>query len=309
MKIILIISAFLFSTLAFSQKIFLKDSTASCIAKWNKGDTKTLNILHNKESQVAGELEAGDPFIYVVHLTVLDKDSAGYLMQWQMGLPEQLKKINPHLADSLTVFNGFNIIYRTDEQGGFAELVNWREVRDAYIGMAELSIPKNKDAMSDSIMDRVKAMFNTKTMVENAFIQDIQIFHSPFGNTYSTRGIKVSTQLPNPFGNEPLPAVSTTRITELRPKQNYFKLNNTQEIDKVATSKLLKDVFTKMGLTEDKRIPMEEVNEIIKDFSLSIISEYRILLSKGWISKVKYQKIASSAQSKQTETYIIDLLN
>ena len=230
-------------------------------------------------------------------------------MHWQMNLPEELKKLNPHLADSLTIFNGFNIVYKTDEMGGFAELVNWKEVRDAYIGMAELSIPRNKDATADSIMDRVKAMFSTKSMVENAFIQDIQIYHSPYGSTYSTRGTKVSTQLPNPFGQEPLPAVASTRITELRPKQDYFKLNYTQEIDKAATAKLLKDVFTKMGLTEEKGIPMEEVNKVIEDFSISITSEYKILPSKGWISQVKYQKIAKSTQNRQTETYVIELVN
>jgi hypothetical protein len=307
MKIIFTLTTFLFTITTFSQKVFLKDSTASCIAKWNKGDTKTFYILHNKESYEAGKPKENNPFGYLAYLTVLDKNSAGYTMQWRMELPDQLKKLNPHLADSLPVFNGLKIIYKTDEMGGFSELVNWQEVRDAYIGMADLSVPKGENTTMDSIMDRVKSMFSTQKMVENAFIQDIQIYHGPYGYTYSTRGTRVQTQLPSPFGNDPLPAVTSTRITELRPKLDYFKLSNIQEIDQAATAKLLNDVFKKMGLTDDKRIPMEELKKVMANFSIFIKTEYRISPSKGWVSKVAYQKTGKSEQNSQSETYVIEM--
>ena len=309
MKIILTFIAYLLTITTFSQKIFLKDSTASCIAKWNKGDSKTLYILHNKETYEDGKPKESIPFGYMAYLTVLDKDSAGYTMQWRMELPDQLKKMNPHMADSLPVFNGLKILYKTDDMGGFTELVNWQEVRDAYIGMADLSVPKGENTTMDSIMDRVKAMFSTQKMVENAFIQDIQIFHSPYGYTYSTRGSKVQTQLPSPFGTDPLPAVSSTRITELRPKQDYFKLTSTQEIDHAASARLLNEAFKKMGLADDKRIPMDELKKVMDNFSFYIKTDYRISPSKGWISRVAYQKTGKSDQNSQTETYVIEMKN
>lgn len=46
-----------------------------------------------------------------------------------------------------------------------------------------------------------------------------------------------TTQLTNRFGDEPLPAFKTYKITDLNSKENYFRLAIKQDIDRAGAEK------------------------------------------------------------------------
>lgn len=99
------------------------------------------------------------------------------------------------------------MIFRTSETGEFKELINWQDVRDSYIKMMEISLPKKMDSTAKIALEQSKAIFNSKEMVESSLIKEIQVFYLPYGNTFTTNEINATTQLPNPFAGEPLPAL------------------------------------------------------------------------------------------------------
>jgi hypothetical protein len=305
LKTVFTITCFLLSTTLFSQKVFLNDSTASCLAKWNKGDRKILYIAHNKVNYENGKVSSESSFGYEAHVNVLEKYADGYKVQWTFQLPQELKRANPGLADSLPVFNGMKMVFKTDESGGFMELVNWQKVRDAYVRMMELSIPKNPDGSVDAAVEKTIALFSSRKMVETALIREIQLYYGPFGSSYSTRGTRVGTQLPNPLGDEPLPAVQSTQITALQPKEDHFTLVVTQDIDRAGATKLFEDIFKKMRFEDDKIVA--EAKKLLQDFTISEHSEYHIRPSNGWITKIQYSKTGKTALMGQTDSYSIEM--
>ena len=227
---------------AFSQSK-VKDSSASCIANWKKGEEKVLYIIHNKENYEFDTLKSRINFSYEAHVSILDSNSTGYTVQWIFHLPEAIMQTNPNLADSLPVFEGMKMVFKTSGTGSFIELINWKEVKDAYIKMMEFSLPKNPDSTAKAVLNQTKALFNSKEMVEASLIKEIQLFHLPYGYKFTTKRTIAKTELANPFANEPLPAVQTFKITELRPKEDYFKLVVRQVIDKASAMKMFEGIF------------------------------------------------------------------
>ncbi len=305
MKTLFTLTALFITTTLFSQKVFLKDSTAACMANWKKGDRKILYIAHNKENVENGKVASQSSFGYEAHVKVMDKDPQGYTIQWVFQLPEAFKQLNPSIADSLPVFNGMKMLYRTDESGGFLELLNWEEVRDTYVKMMELSIPPKKDGVVDGALEKAKAMFNSKQMVEAALIREIQLYHAPYGNSFSTRGVKLNTQIPTPLTDQPLPAVQTSQISELKPKQDVFTLVITHVIDKAGATNLFEDIFKKMGLEDDKTLA--EAKKLLENFTIAEYSEYHIKPAAGWVTKINYRKTGKTEDMGQTDSFIIEM--
>jgi hypothetical protein len=63
------------------------------------------------------------------------------------------------------------------------------------------------------------------------------LFYTPYGYKFSTQEMMDTTQLTNRFGDEPLPAFKTYKITDLNSKENYFRLAIKQDIDRAGAEK------------------------------------------------------------------------
>ena len=306
MKYVLTITCLAISLAGFSQ-INSSDTSASCVAYWKKGERKVLSIIHNKESYESGESKSNGAFAYQADVLILDSTSQGYKIQWTFHLPDLLKKTHPLLADSLPVFEGMKMVFTTSQTGAFTELLNWQEVKDTYIKMMELSLPKNLDTVAQSAIAQSKALFNSKEMVEASMINEIRLFYFPYGFKFTTRETKANAEFPNPFADEPLPAVQTYQITELRPKQDYFKLVVKQDIDKVAAEKILDGLLRKMNVPQDSSAV--EAKKMLSSLEIKEYREYYIFQSTGWLKNVIYKKTAKNTQINQTDSYLIEMRN
>lgn len=283
----------------------LKDSSGNYTAHWRKGENKIFYIIHNKESYKSGDLQSQFNFPYEANVTILDSTANTYTIQWVFHLPENVKEENPKLADSLPVFEGMKMIFKTSEKGEFKELINWQEVRDAYIKMMEVSLPKKMDSATKAALEKSKALFNSKEMVESALIKEIQIFYLPYGNTFTTKEIEATAQLPNPFASEPLPAFETYKITELNPRQDYFKLVIRQDIDTSGALRFFEGFLKKTNIDSAKAIL--EANQIMESFDLRDSSEYKFITSVGWPEKINYKRTMKDGQITQTDSYTIEM--
>jgi hypothetical protein len=304
MKYVLIILLISLCNSTFSQTV-PKDSAASCIARWKKGETKSLHILHNKETYQEGKLKSQTRFPYEAIISVIDSTATGYTLQWVFHLPESIKKANPRLADSLPVFEGMKMLYKTSETGEFIELINWQEVKDTYVKMMEFSLPKALDSTGRAAVEQSKQLFSSREMVEGALIKEIQLFHLPYGHTFNTTEVKAITQLPNPFADEALPAVQSEKITELEPQQDYFKLITRTDIDKASAQKLFKGIFTKLNIADDEAT--QEAMKLLSSFEMKDYSEYRIILSTGWVKRMIYNRTGKTDQMNQSDFFMIEM--
>jgi len=235
------------------------DSSASCITYWKKSETKVYSILHEKTIDVKDSASRHFSFSYEAHITVLDSTEEDYTIKWVFHVSGQGNK-ELIGTQPLPVFEGMQMIFKISSVGTFIELINWEEVRDSY---AHLS----------------GTVYSTKESVEAALIKEIQLFHLPFGYKFTTRKVSENTQLSNPLGGDPLPALQTYQITELDRRQDRFTLSFRQELDKSSFDKLV----------------------------VSDTSEYQFILSSGWIRRLYYLRTAGSAALKQSDAYTITL--
>jgi hypothetical protein len=279
--------------------------SAKCIPFWRNGENKIYHITRIIEKFERGELKSKHGFSYEAHITVLDSSASSYTVQWIFHLPQKVKSENPGLADSLVVYEGMKMIYKASRSGVFIELINWQEVRDSYVKMMELSLPKNLDSAAKTAVEQSKALFNSKGMAESALIREIQIFHFAYGNEFTTTEKKLETQLPNPFSGAPLPAVQTYKLSELNLQAGYFTLNFTQDIDKVGAQTIFESVFKKMNLPDDKAI--SEAKRLLSSLEISDHSEYKFFLLTGWPKYAHYTRTTKSEQMNQIDSMIIEM--
>ena len=306
MKLLLpILSFFIFSSV-LAQDNFI-DSSVNYIANWKKGARKIFYIAHNKKSYESGKLKSEFDFSYEAHVTILDSTEDSYTVQWVFQLPVKLKETNPRFADSLTAFNGMKMIFKTSESGEFKELINWEEVRDAYIKMMEFSLPKKMDSTAKQVLEQTKDMFNSKSIVEAALIREIQLFYVPYGYSFTIKGTSAKAQLPNPFGGSPLPAIITFKITELNPHENYFKLVISQDIDKKGAQKFFEEFFKKANLGSEKA--QDEARKFVEGLEIKDYSEYKFIPSLGYPERINFIRTVKSGEKTNIDSYIIEIKN
>jgi hypothetical protein len=295
MKLLVTLLLAVVSIPAWSQKD--GDSSASCITYWKKGETKVYSIVHEKMAYGKDSARKLFSFSYEAQVTVLDSTADDYTIKWVFH--------NPALTQAPPVLEGMQVIFRITPVGTFAELLNWEEVRDGYVQLMDLSLPKQRDSIMTSIMDKEKALYSTRENVESALIQEIQLFHLPYGYKFTTQPVNEKTQLSSPFGNDPLPAVQTHQVTQLDRRKDRYTLVIRQQIDSNSLGGFIDALMKKMGIKGDGEIRAAKAQLttlIIKDYS-----EYQFIWSSGWIRRLYYLRTAGSAALKQSDAYTITL--
>lgn len=280
-----------------------QDSTANCIANWKLGDTKIYSIVHEKNTAHSDGKSSPFTIAYEAWVTVIDSTAKSYTIKWVFHQPKQANSPSG-LSGSLPIYNGMSMIFKITDVGAFIELLNWEEVRDAYIHMLELSLPKKTDSTTVAALQASKNLFNSKEMVESSLIEEIQLFHVPYGYKFSTVEATAKTGIANPFGGDPFPAVQVAKITEFDRKKDEFTLIFDLRIDKGNVKGILDSLLKKMNIKDDRE--MQAAREQF-NFDLHDSSEYHFIRSSGWIRSLYYRRIAIVAGTTQSDAYTISL--
>jgi hypothetical protein len=281
------------------------DSSFTCMANWKKGEEKIFTIQRDKQTIRSGSTEPPFTFNYEAAVTILDSTGEGYKIQWVFHLPDLVKKLNPGLAEAMPVYEGLKMIFLTTKEGLFTELINWQEVKNAFIKMMEVSLPPNPSEETKAAIEKSIELFNSKEMVESTMIPEIQIYYSPYGSAFTQKGISTAGTLATPFSEDPLPCIISEKITEIKPGQDLIGFSQHQKMDKGNTGKFPGDLFKKMGIQEDS--VLLNVKEIIASLELTDHREYLITPSTGWINSAIFYKIVKSSERINKESIKIVL--
>lgn len=223
------------------------------------------------------------------------------MVQWVFHLPSEIKKANPELAQALVVYEGLKMLFTTTGVGSFKELLNWEEVRDTYVAMMNQSLPKNMDDTLKKSVNKAKELFSSKEMVEAALIKEIQLYYGPYGGSFSSIGITDNTSLSNPFGGEPMPAITLQKIVEINNQQKFFKASINQQIDKKGVANMIQEMFKKMDIPADSSII--KAKEFLANFEITDFNEFLISQATGWIIEMNHQRTGATPAMKQVESF------
>ena len=273
----------------------LTDSSATCIAYWKNKEKKVYVVNHIKEKQEGNAPLTRTSYTYEAHIAVMDSTGEGYTLQWQNR--NYYSKDEPGVAELNALFENLKVLYKTDGTGTFLELVNWEEVRDFYLDLARLSLPKNDTA--DAIWEKTKALFQTRRAVEGTLIKDVQLFHTFFGSEYGTRKLTAETKLPNAFGGDPIPALQTVQITRLQKTSLTYTVRTTQVIDQKNAMAMIKDIMKHFGAPEPKT--MQEAETLLSNFNISDDAEMELQVKTGWPVSLQSKRSARAMNVFQTE--------
>ena len=298
MKIIATLLLLVTSTFSIAQNI-LNDTSVSFIGSWSKGEEKVIEIVRAKETLRSGEPTSTFNFSYEAHISILDSTKDGYTIKWVFHLTDKFKKENPLLAMAMPVYEGLKMIFTTTNFGSFNELINWKEVKDAYVSMMELSLPQNLSDSTKAAINKSNELFNSREMAEAALIKEIQLYYAPYGGNFTSQGIKTATSMENPFGGEQLPAITNQQLMKI--DADFFTAIFSQELDSTGMRIMMNSMFKKM------EIPLDSLKENGKDmlsgFQMRDFNKYKLQKSTGWISELTHERIAMLADTKQSETF------
>lgn len=302
MKFVVAVSLLFITTFLLAQG---EDTAITCTAGWKKGEEKIILITRSKVNIPVRQETPDFKMNYEAHLTILDSSADGYKIQWVFQLPALVKLANPEFAKAMIVYNGLKMIFTTTNEGEFKELLNWEEVRQAYIDMAMVSVPKENSEVVKKAFEQTKTLFSTRELVESSLIKEIQLFHAPYGGYFTKTGIKQNAELPNPFGGEPIPIFSVQKLTEMKPYPGNYRITYSMEIDSAGAAPIMAGLFKKLDLPTDSIQHM--IEETLSALKVSDHSEYSVSQPSGWMKNIKYERSSMIENRKQTETLLLKL--
>lgn len=298
MKTLFLSTLILLSFSVHSQNI-PTDSSVTCVAYWKKGDTRQIFITKTLQKWKKGSVTESGTARYKAILRVLDSTSTGYKMEWTYVKPDGADNAGAGLED---LFFNQKIIYTTDDVGIFDSLANYQQILKLVEASIDLLKKQSvKKPGTDSVMEIVKSVFNSRESIENFLLQEINLLHSPYGTEYLLAKQNYPTALPNIFGGEPLPAILSLYKISHDLKKDQARLAIDQELDQQAGAQLIRDMIKKFTSGE----------ELDEDLPSALIvsdhMEFDMQLSTGWMQRVHMTREVKYGDSRKREVYEIVL--
>lgn len=249
--IVFLLPALMLVQFAFAQ-INKADSTVQVIGYWDKNEKQSYSITVNKYRVSGTDTSHRKSSSYEVAVTIVDSTANSYTIEWEYdytaflgdSIPQPVKDAIPQLK----------IIIKTDEMGAFKEVVNWKELRDYWVNMLDVSLAQVRQTPeAKKILNETLKLFSTKEAIEGVGIKDILQFYTFHGGNYKLGEELTDTQqLPNFMGGKPFEAEVTVLLDDIDFEDDNSILRISTVVDPEqltkATFDLLKSTAAKTGL-------------------------------------------------------------
>lgn len=278
--------------------------TASVVSNWKEGDNKALTVKIGRQKDVNGKLTSED-ITYGVDMKVIGESKDGYTIEWVYN-DIAYSGGNAIVKKLYKTSEGLKIVYATDKDGMFMELVNWKDIQGHLYGALDLlenEYPENQ-AVKDLIA-QFKETYSSRKNIEST-LRDIRIYHSPYGGEYTLgEWTSTETRLPSHLGGYPFPAIVKTGMTELDLVKNRCKIVASQTIDAEKADIAIK-AFLRTAAKQSGAQPYLGENDSTV-VSINDVFEYDVELDKGWVNKAYFKRESQTGPAKGVNTYEITL--
>jgi hypothetical protein len=285
-------------------QINMADSSVQVISYWDKGEKQNYAITLEKIKIKGEDTTSKELISYDVEVSVTGATKNSYTVQWDYKnfktndkneFTQELSKINKNMQ----------VIYKTDEMGGFIEVVNWKEIK-AYNQKA-VAVLKKKFGTAPEIekmLKQIENTFSSKEAIEAASIKDIQQFHSFHGGKYKLHEeISDKIKVPNVLTNIPFDADYSLYLDEINETDNNYILRSSQVVD---STQLMDATFQFLGNLAKSMNIKAPTKEDIKGLSNEIQLASRIHGS-GWVVYSVQTTTVNSDNQSNIEERIIEV--
>ena len=285
-------------------QINMADSTVQVVSYWDKGEKQNYTITLEKIKLKGEDTTSKELISYDVEVSVTGATKNSYTVQWDYKnfktndkneLTQELSKINKNMQ----------VIYKTDEMGGFIEVINWKEIR-AYNQKA-IALLRKKFGTAPEIekmLKQIENSFSTKEAIEAASIKDIQQFHSFHGGKYKLHEeISDKIKVPNVLTNIPFDADYSLYLDEINETDNNYILRSSQVVDSTqlmdATFQFLSNLAKSMNIKAPKK---EDIKGLSNDIQLA-----SRIHGTGWVVYSIQTTTVNSDNQSNIEERIIEV--
>lgn len=296
----------------------LADSSALCTpasdevevinvgADYADGDTIHLEL---EKMKTGTALPAGAGTTPIT-IDVEQVDQNGSLLRWRSGettvagfSAEDLAAAGLSLDDAPRQ----NILYRVDPSGFFAGFENIDEMRATADEALEFIAPIIED---EQLVEQLRQVYGGLSDEEftTTFAEEPTLFHVFDGATLAVDDkLEEPDILPNAFGGEPFPAISTLAVTNVQDSDGCVEITLTTTLDPEEGARILLD-----SVSETFDIPLEEIDEAatLESFDLENVVVVRVDYPTGQVQQVVgTQRITVEGQTRVetlTITRVVD---
>lgn len=290
--------------MALFAQINMADSTVQVVSYWDKGEKQNYTITLEKIKLKGEDTTSKELISYDVEVSVTGATKNSYTVQWDYKnfktndkneLTQELSKINKNMQ----------VIYKTDEMGGFIEVINWKEIR-AYNQKA-IAVLRKKFGTAPEIekmLKQIENSFSTKEAIEAASIKDIQQFHSFHGGKYKLHEeISDKIKVPNVLTNIPFDADYSLYLDEINETDNNYIIRSSQVVDSTqlmdATFQFLSNLAKSMNIKAPKK---EDIKGLSNDIQLA-----SRIHGTGWVVYSIQTTTVNSDNQSNIEERIIEV--
>jgi len=285
-------------------QINMADSTVQVVSYWDKGEKQNYTITLEKIKLKGEDTTSKELISYDVEVSVTGATKNSYTVQWDYKnfktndkneFTQELSKINKNMQ----------VIYKTDEMGGFIEVINWKEIR-AYNQKA-IAVLRKKFGTAPEIekmLKQIENSFSTKEAIEAASIKDIQQFHSFHGGKYKLHEeISDKIKVPNVLTNIPFDADYSLYLDEINETDNNYIIRSSQVVDSTqlmdATFQFLSNLAKSMNIKAPKK---EDIKGLSNDIQLA-----SRIHGTGWVVYSIQTTTVNSDNQSNIEERIIEV--
>lgn len=280
------------TTLVANAQINMEDSTVQAIVYWDKMEKQTYKVSEEKIKLEGSDTISKSIYSYKVEITVLDSTANSYTAEW---VYKDFTGVSPtNFNQNLSaIMKDVKVVFKTNELGEFAEVVNWEEIRDKKKKSISILEGKFKDlSLSEKTMLTLQKSHTSKESIESNAIKDIRQFLTFNGAKYKLdEVIEGTTETINTFGGKPFDIHTSVYLDEIIEEENNFIIRASQEID----SHQLTEETYKYIIKTNEKLKKEFPNlESFPQLKNEVLTDARIH-SSGWV-----------IYSRQTITIITD---
>lgn len=276
----------------FSQEYpnLISNNEITTIAYWSVGDVVKYHFTEERTEFINGKAKPkkSEESEYEIKISVVGATDSTYTLE--------LKYLNFKLPDEseydeliYQFMEELTITYMTDELGIFDSIIHKDQLVEQSIDFVE-----NLQLTTDSIaISRLHALFSNESLIEVLFINDIIKLHGIYGIQ-----LKLSEELDLEaqyftVNNIALSGTGSLRLNSISKEQDICRITQNLAPNRQELNNYLAELFV---------ILIGKDEEEMKDFSFSTKTRnsYELLLSSGWMNKIKYKETAQIKHKKDS---------
>jgi hypothetical protein len=301
---LLILSMLLIGSYASAQ-INAADSTVQVVAYWNKNDVHTYNMSYEKIKVKGTDSIVNQKITYRVDIKVVDSTAKSYTVEWKyrdyvLNGADQKKLVESGASKILGLFQGQVVRFKTDENGSFTELLNWREIKKRQEESIKLLIKGNK--LPKEIKNALDKL-STKETIQDYALKDVMQFHTFYGIALDLgkpveQQIDAGTALTGPVKSE-----TSLFLEEIDFENSEYVLKFLQSFEGEDLNKVVGTVLGELFPDLASKTDMSKIKlDNMDDFYGTVIHD------TGWPVSSYYERVIRIGENQSIERRTIEFV-